>query len=459
MWARRIGTLLAVLLLSAVGTTAQEAAPDERTLTTLLGRKLSAAAVDENGWTDLHHAAVLNLTALAATLLDAGAAPNAALRTDREPLSERLQEVLTALGRDTFGNTHRYGQTPLHLAAREGSHDAAALLIDHGAAVNAKDVAGNTPLHYALSEDAGTTELAKLLIDASADVDARGEHGERPLHRAVGRLEALQLLLDAGAHPDHGDVLGRTPLHHAVAIDHVESVAALVLAGADPDPRDAHGDTPLHHAAHALHVTTPLRAAVRTLLALGADPRVRNDDGLTYEEVMANEVKSIEEFAQRATRTLCNQYKENNFPGLKRKLRNFGIRYLDRELTVEEIYPYLRCKVKSTEGLDLFRMSPNDPSLDIAFDDMLQYFDLRVEDKSLLGNILMCKRAVGMDFSMNIFEYLEQMIKEVRNESLRQRWSRFLRMLEKRFPEGRPECDPDFCRVYLPEQPRCRPHL
>ena len=29
------------------------------------------------------------------------------------------------------------------LAAREGSHDATALLIDHEAAVNAKDVAGN----------------------------------------------------------------------------------------------------------------------------------------------------------------------------------------------------------------------------------------------------------------------------------------------------------------------------
>ena len=145
MWARRIGTLLALLLLSAVGTTAQEAAPDERTLAALLDRELSAAAVDENGWTDLHHAAVLNLTALAATLLDAGAAPDAALRSDHEPLSKRLQEVLTALGRDTFGKTRRYGQTPLHLAAREGSHDAAALLIDHEATVNAKDVAGNTP--------------------------------------------------------------------------------------------------------------------------------------------------------------------------------------------------------------------------------------------------------------------------------------------------------------------------
>ena len=221
MWLRRIGTPLALLLLSAVDTTAQEAAPDERTLAALLGRELSAAAVDENGWTDLHHAAVLNLATLAATLLDADAAPDAALRSDHAPFSDRLQAVLAALGRDTFGKTHRYGQTPLHLATREGSHDATALLIDHEAAVNAKD---------------------------------------------------------------------------------------------------AHGNTPLHHAAHALRAMTPLRAAVRTLLALGAGPRVRNDDGLTYEEVIANEVKSIEEFAVKAALGLCRWYRENNFPPLEQKV-------------------------------------------------------------------------------------------------------------------------------------------
>ena len=141
---------------------------------------------------------------------------------------------------------------------------------------------------------------------------------------------------------------------------------------------------------------------------------------------------------------------------MRKQLRNLSIRHFGRELTVEEIYPYLRCKVNSTDGLDLFQMTPTDPSLYIAFGDMLQYFDLRVEDKSLLGKILMCKRAIGRSFSMNIFESLEEKIKDVSDEGLRQRRRQFLQMLDDRFPEGRPECDPYFCSVYLPDSLGCR---
>ena len=48
-----------------------------------------------------------------------GAAPDAALRSDHEPFSEGLQAVLEVLGPT---KTRRYGQAPLHLAAREGSY-------------------------------------------------------------------------------------------------------------------------------------------------------------------------------------------------------------------------------------------------------------------------------------------------------------------------------------------------
>ena len=623
MRARRIGALIAVLLAAVTGTAQQADVPDERTLATLLGREPSAAAVDENGWTDLHHAAVLNLTALAATLLDAGAAPDAALSNDHEPFSERLQAVLAALGRDTFGKTHRYGQTPLHLAAREGSyevagllidrganvdardraedgtddwsvlhyavwfgafdvtrllvehgadvearnlagatplslaaeknareaarlliehgaavdavqddrrtplhvaaeHDAAevaelliangadvwawsgsgwpldhavrngarnaarllvdvplwtgqhgetllhrasatgdrdraVLLIDHGADVNAKDAYGSTPLHYALSKDAGTPELAKLLIEAGADVDARGEGGERPLHRAVGSFEVLRLLLDEGAYPDYGEDLGRTPLHHAVAIDHAESVTALVGAGADPDRRDGHGNTPLHHAVHVLPGPAPVRAAVRALLDLGADPRVRNDDGLTFEEAVASEAKPIEEGLKRLGRPLCDQYKRNDFSGMRLMLKNYSPRYLGREMTLEEIYPYLRCEVNAVEGLDLFRVSLEDISLDVAFQELINYFAHRIKDEILLGKILMCKRRISSKMYLNIFEYLEEKIGNVNiSERVLQGYREFLQSLEVHFPEGRPECDPDFCRVYLSNPPsRC----
>ena len=48
-----------------------------------LDRELSAAAVDGNGWTDLHY---LDWAALARALLATGTAVDARLRPDGEPL-------------------------------------------------------------------------------------------------------------------------------------------------------------------------------------------------------------------------------------------------------------------------------------------------------------------------------------------------------------------------------------
>ena len=67
----------------------------EQELARLLGRPLSASAVDDTGWTDLHYAAALNLPRLATTLLATGAGVAAAtIKSDREPLGDRVQAVL-----------------------------------------------------------------------------------------------------------------------------------------------------------------------------------------------------------------------------------------------------------------------------------------------------------------------------------------------------------------------------
>ena len=80
-----------------------------------IGRQLSPTATDENGWTDLHWAAALNLPELARALLDNGADINAPLKDDKEPISDRLKRSLRGLGLDpTFT---RRGYTPLHVAA------------------------------------------------------------------------------------------------------------------------------------------------------------------------------------------------------------------------------------------------------------------------------------------------------------------------------------------------------
>ena len=77
---------------------------------------------------------------------------------------------------------------PLHFAAKHGSPRVAALLIEYGAEVNARDDIGWTPLHYALVKGSKRPGLqtAKMLLERGADVNAAtAAVGWTPLHLAA----------------------------------------------------------------------------------------------------------------------------------------------------------------------------------------------------------------------------------------------------------------------------------
>ena len=82
-------------------------------------------------------------------------------------------------------------------------------LISLGADVNARDMAGFTPLHYCVKRDANdiTLTLAEVLLKAGADVNVRNRTGLTPLAQAVHyyKYDFIQLLLDHGADPHIGE--------------------------------------------------------------------------------------------------------------------------------------------------------------------------------------------------------------------------------------------------------------
>ena len=125
---------------------------DAGNLREILGREFSVTAEDENGWTDLHYAAALNLVALAEALVDAGASTDASLKDDGAPVTEQLNQSLKALGVES-NFISREGQQPLHVAVNYGAVDTAELLIDRGADIKAKDKNGQTPLEMARRKD------------------------------------------------------------------------------------------------------------------------------------------------------------------------------------------------------------------------------------------------------------------------------------------------------------------
>jgi len=95
------------------------------------------------------------------------------------------------------------GWTPLHLAAFFGGLEAAQLLLERGADVNATSANAmtNMPIHAAAARRGA--RMVKLLLDHGADPNARQSGGWTPLHQAAdnGDVLMVKLLLQRGADP------------------------------------------------------------------------------------------------------------------------------------------------------------------------------------------------------------------------------------------------------------------
>ena len=89
-----------------------------------------------------------------------------------------------------------------------------------GEDINARNKAGNTPLHYACER--GHTEIVNLLLNNGADVNARNNGGHTPLHWACWRAYAVaaRLLLEKGADPGVKNISGIVPLEHILSLGH-----------------------------------------------------------------------------------------------------------------------------------------------------------------------------------------------------------------------------------------------
>lgn len=121
------------------------------------------------------------------------------------------------------------GFTALHFACFFGQPEAARVLIESGAAVDAVAVNPTQvmPLHSAAS--ARNLEAVRLLLEHGAPVDARQQGGWVPIHAAAqnGDRATVELLLKHHADPKLANDEGKTPAMVAREKGHEEIAAML----------------------------------------------------------------------------------------------------------------------------------------------------------------------------------------------------------------------------------------
>jgi ankyrin len=138
------------------------------------------------------------------------------------------------------------GFAPLHTATRRGYLEMVQLLVENGAAVDAKAADTRRPLHLAASMD--FLDVAKLLISSGADVSAvESTGGWSPLHFAAikGNREVIKLLIAKGASLEataDGTPFDETPEALAVRTGWPDEADLLAAAAGRPARHGAAAD-------------------------------------------------------------------------------------------------------------------------------------------------------------------------------------------------------------------------
>jgi ankyrin repeat protein len=215
----------------------------------------------------------LGVLMAAATLATAEPIHDAARKGDAKKIKAILQaDPKAASAKD------KNGDTPLHLAALHGQIEAAQVLLEAGADVNAKNNYGPfTPGDLGQQFSSNNHQDPVILLSVHG-VDQRDmKNGYTPLDLAefsTSHKKMVELLVSKGADVNAQSASGATPLFWAVMRDQKDDAQFLLEKGANVNTPDAYGDTILDCALHL-----QFGSMIQLLVDKGADVNAKDQSG------------------------------------------------------------------------------------------------------------------------------------------------------------------------------------
>ncbi|XP_056275775.1 ankyrin repeat and death domain-containing protein 1B [Pseudoliparis swirei] len=168
------------------------------------------------------------------------------------------------------------GDTPLHLAAKNGQSDAVRSLLQSFDTRDEVNMNCETALYQAAEQ--GHEECVLILLEADCDPNVLTTARCSALHPVSerGDMPLVQLLLDYKSYMDFQNKHLEAPLHLAVKNSHIPVIHSLLTAGCNINVADKRSQTVMHLAAESARIDV-----VEMLLKAGLDLTLRDRQGKT----------------------------------------------------------------------------------------------------------------------------------------------------------------------------------